>query len=539
MRVKFVSNAPNLEISISPTGKSRPTAINPAYFYIKAYYMLHGKNPDLVWLPCDFVMFNSLEDHVNNILEEKPDVVGLSVYVWNEDFQFLLAKELKARNPNIIIVLGGPQLAVHKDPTFFDSHPYVDFVGYGDGEQAFQLLLDRLAGYLPADTPLVNMVENLKPGYKLWPYEIINDELYLNTSSFLIQKDDVVAGIDSIIAGGIPKNNILFAIEFARGCMYNCAFCDWSQNLTKKVKRRNHDWRAELDFFHDLDLKLRETDANFGQFPQDIEIFDYAISLHKPERNFQLRIYNTPKLKKDITYYIQTTQAKKFGFRMIVSLQDINEEVLTNINRPSISWEDHKVLIKKMLAVAPERKDIMAVQLIIGLPGQTYNSIVEMLCELYRTGVRFYDAFAWTYLENSPAADPMYQKIHKLKWMDVYFPNARSITCDNLENTYAELATGKYNPNSWTKMKMVVGHNSMTLKDMMKAQLWKQYFETRIRQGDFIDEEDLQNFKDTTTARVEEEISKTLAVVQPLVDRHNIVIYGILDNNIITTIFYQ
>ena len=92
MRVKFVSNAPNLEISVSPTGKSRPTAINPAYFYIKAYYMLHGKNPNLVWLPCDFVMFNSLEDHVNNILEEKPDVVGLSVYVWNEDFQFLLVR---------------------------------------------------------------------------------------------------------------------------------------------------------------------------------------------------------------------------------------------------------------------------------------------------------------------------------------------------------------------------------------------------------------------------------------------------------------
>jgi radical SAM superfamily enzyme YgiQ (UPF0313 family) len=539
MKIKFISNAPNLELSISPTGKSRPTAINPAYFYIKAYYMLHGKNPNVEWLPCDFVMFDSLNDQANNILADNPDIVAMSVYVWNEDFQFALAKELKQRNPNLLLVLGGPQLAVHKDPTWFEKHPYVDFVGYGDGEQAFQLLIDRYSGFLPADTPLINMVENLKPGYKLWPYEMISDEKYLSTSSFLIQKEEVASSIDYMVSRGLPKNNILFAIEFARGCMYSCAFCDWSQNLTKKVKRRTHDWKEELHFFRDLDIKLRETDANFGQWKEDVEVFDYACELYRPDRNFQLRIYNTPKLKKDVTFYIQTKQAKLFGFRMIVSLQDINEEVLQNINRPSISWEEHKVLIKKMLAIAPEKQDIMAVQLIIGLPGQTYDSIVEMLCELYRTGVRFYDAFAWTYLENSPAADTMYQKIHKLKWMDVYFPNAKTITVDSIEETYKTLATGVYDPNSWIKMRMVVGHKSMGLREMMKAQLWKQYFESTIRARSFDTEDELQKFKIETTNRVNIEVDKTLDQTSQLIDTYNIVIYGITDGNTITTIFYQ
>lgn len=539
MKIKFVSNAPNLEVSISPTGKVRPTAINPAYFYIKAYYMLNGLNPNVEWLSCDLVMFDSVEKQTTDILNDCPNIVGLSVYVWNEDFQFALAKEIKNRSPETIVVLGGPQLAVHKDPTWFEKNPHIDYVCYGDGEQAFQLLIDRIGGYLPPDTPLINMVENLKPGYKLWPYEMISDEKYLNTSSFLIQKQDVIDSINKIVEGGIPKKNIMFAIEFARGCMYNCSFCDWSQNLTKKVKRRNHDWKSELDFFCELDLKLRETDANFGQWKQDIEIFDYATTLYRPDRNFQLRIYNTPKLKKEVTFYIQTTQAKLFGFRMIVSLQDINEEVLNNIDRPSISWEEHKALIKRMLAVAPEKQDIMAVQLIIGLPGQTFNSIVEMLCELYRTGVRFYDAFAWTYLENSPAAEPGYQRLHKLNWMDVYFPNAKSVECNDLEALYKELSTVGYDPMHWTKMRMVVGHRSMTLKDTMKAQLWKQYFESHIRKNTFNTEEELQSFKEETSIRVDEEVSKTLSLSQHLVDKYNIVIYGVVDQNTITTIHYQ
>lgn len=540
MKIKFVSNAPNLEITPLPTGKIRPTAINGAYFYIKAYYMLHGKNPDVEWLPCDFVMFDSVEDQARNIVDEGADIVGLSVYVWNEDIQFALAREIKRLKPETIMVLGGPQLAVHKDPDpFFEEHPYVDYVGYGDGEVAFQLLIDRISGYLPKDAPLVNMIENLRPGHKLWPYEMVSDDQYLSTSSFLLQKDEVRDSIDYIVKRGIPRKNIMLAIEFARGCMYSCAFCDWSQNLTKKVKRRKHDWRAELDFFCELDLKLRETDANFGQWDEDIKIFDYANSLYKPDRNFQLRIYNTPKLKKEATFYIQTTQAKLFGFRMIVSLQDINEEVLNNIDRPSISWEEHQKLITRMLAVAPERQDIMGVQLIIGLPGQTYESIVNMLIELYKLGVRYYDAFAWSYLENSPAADPGYQRFHKIKWMDVYFANKGKITVDSIEDTWNTLANGVYNPVEWTKMKLVVGHRTMGIKDMMKAQLWKQYFETYIRNGTIDSTEKLLELKPDMDQRVETEIEDTFKVIEPLIDKHGIAIYGTVKDQEITTVFYQ
>ena len=66
--------------------------------------------------------------------------------------------------------------------------------------------------------------------------------------------------------------------------MYNCTYCDWSQNLTNKVTRRKAEWKLELEFFRDLDVQIRETDANFGQWKEDIEIYDYARSLYNPKR---------------------------------------------------------------------------------------------------------------------------------------------------------------------------------------------------------------------------------------------------------------
>jgi len=228
MKIKFISNGLNSEVYHGET------YVNPAYFFIRAFYQLHGLT-DVTWLPCELTMLDSYDVQLARILSEKPDLVALSVYVWNEDYQYRLAQDIKQRLPDTVVVLGGPQLVAHKDPEFFNKHPYVDYVGYGDGERAFQLIVDRVSGKLNENTQLVNVVENTHPGYRLWPFEIINDEKYLSTSSFSIQKDEVVKHIDQLIAKGIPENTIVVAVEFARGCMYGCTFCDWSQNLTKKI----------------------------------------------------------------------------------------------------------------------------------------------------------------------------------------------------------------------------------------------------------------------------------------------------------------
>lgn len=531
MKIKFVSNGLSGEVNQVQLGAN---AINPAYFFLKAYYQLRGHNPDVEWLPCDFLMLDHVDVQLANILNEQPDLVGLSVYVWNEEIQYYLAKEIKARLPDCVVVLGGPQLVAHKDPEYFIKHPYADYVCYGDGEEAFQLLIDKVSGYLPADSALVNMVENAALGYKLWPLKILSDELYLSTSSFLIQKQDVIDSIDRLVNRGVPKNQLIMAIEFARGCMYNCSFCDWSQNLTKKVKRRTHDWKSELDFFKEVDITLRETDANFGQWPQDLEIFKYGLSLYDPTKNFKLRIHNTPKLKKEVTYYLQMTQTLLHGFRIHVALQDINDQVLQNINRPSVSWVEQKKLLIRMHNELPDdKKHLLGIQVISGLPGQTYDSIVDMLVECASVGVRQIAQGVWVYLDNSPASDKFYQRTHGLEWIDAYFLVDKELAIDQLEPLYKELSAGVADPRVWTKLKIVKKSSSMGLKDLMKAQLFMQYFNEELKSV----VNDLVETKKTISQRVIQEIDSSYSLHEPLINKHNIVVFTRINNGVLSTIY--
>lgn len=534
MKIKFVSNGPLGEVNILNHGE---TNINPAYFFIKSYYLLHGLNPNVTWQTCDFTMFDTAEVQAQNILADTPDLIALSVYVWNETHQFKLASLIKKHSPNTIVVLGGPQLIAHKDPAFFERHSWADFVCYGDGEQAFQLLLDKLTGYLPEDTELVNMVENLKPGYKLWPFKMLADETYLSTSSFLIQKDDVKKSVDSLVEKGIPKNKIVFATEFARGCMYKCSFCDWSQNLTKKVKRKNHDWRAEIDFFKELDIMVRETDANFGQWEEDYEIFDYGLSLYDPTKNFKFRIHNTAKLKKRATYHFGLEQAKLYGFRVHVSLQDINDHVLENIDRPSISWEEHVDIIKQIQQELPDnKKHLLGTQLINGLPGQTLDSLIHQQMELYRLGIRQGAQNVWVYLDNAPAADPFYQKLHKLKWIDAFFLTTPELEFDSLEDLYAELNSGNIDPKKWVKLKIVKQNSTLSFPDLVKAQLFRQYFAAHISGPTHVTmtEEQLVLVSEQIRSRVEREVNYTLEKMTPLIDQYGIFAFcNIVDNKLV------
>ena len=121
---------------------------------------MYGADKNIEWSRCEHVIFDSLEATADAVIREGIDIVGFSVFIWNEDYQYSLAKRIKQLDPKITIVFGGPQLDAHKNSKFFQTHPYVDWVCYGDGERAFQLLIDKIAGHYHG--PLVNMIENVQ-----------------------------------------------------------------------------------------------------------------------------------------------------------------------------------------------------------------------------------------------------------------------------------------------------------------------------------------------------------------------------------------
>jgi putative methyltransferase len=83
-----------------------------------------------------------------DILEkiENPSVVGFSCFIWNWNLNLKIAKELKQKYPECLIVFGGQQQPLaDRVGNFFDDHPYVDILVHGEGEETFvEILLEKL-----------------------------------------------------------------------------------------------------------------------------------------------------------------------------------------------------------------------------------------------------------------------------------------------------------------------------------------------------------------------------------------------------------
>ncbi len=90
------------------------------------------------------VMANTYSDTglVTEILARDPWMVGFSCYLWNINRTLWIAQQLKAANPQIQIVLGGPEIT--SDNQWVLESGSIDYAVIGEGEQTFTELLAAL-----------------------------------------------------------------------------------------------------------------------------------------------------------------------------------------------------------------------------------------------------------------------------------------------------------------------------------------------------------------------------------------------------------
>ena len=196
-----------------------------------------------------------------------------------------------------------------------------------------------------------------------------------------------------------------------RGCPYACTFCDWNSGLGNKVSRRKNTYQQEIDLFQKLGItNIYLADANVGQYNEDVEMIEYFAKKNLNENtNFHVG-GNFSKLKKENNLKIFHTMAhgnlinKIFNF----SVQEINQEVMKNINRPDVGWDVHLAMIEELTTSHPHF--IAKVQLIYGLPGQTlkgWKTTLQTVTEKNVMPVIFLNEP----LPASPAmTDPEYQR---------------------------------------------------------------------------------------------------------------------------------
>lgn len=432
--------------------------INPGYYILRSYYKY--KSPinyrNLEWLDPYFKpLFNK---DTETLLSEDIDILCLSFFIWNSSALSKLAKRFKEVNPKIIIIAGGPNLDAHKRSDFFNDHPYIDYVVYGDGEDAFASILDSIFNQEILPPNSVNIVTRDKK----YPHKVFSDKNFWNTSYVLDMRDEIEK--DVLFTRSNCKS-VKLDWEIDRGCPYSCSFCDWSSGLHHKVKRRSKYWKDEIEFIRHLPIDAKLINANFGIFEEDLEIAQYIAD--NDIRN--VRILYMAKLNKERSWKIQDILASaNEGYIASVSLQDIDEEILENIDRPTLTWEEEREYLIKFNKKHPNT--MFYFDIMIGLPGQTVETFKYLILQIHNLGIKKmqFGAYHWHLLYNTPAYNPEYMKKFGMVFEEFYIPTI------NDNNFTEQLTLGEldqlYNDGSpyATKVKLVKESYSADWLEMVK-----------------------------------------------------------------------
>jgi hypothetical protein len=164
-----------------------------------------------------------LMEAVDEIMKLNPTVVGFSVYYISEEPTKWMCQELKRRNPNILIAVGGPN--VHKN--WFKIEPYYDYVIVGEGEQNLLVMLDEIEeGWIPDGPRVLTQPEDQRiniNGLPMPDYESIDFSQY-----------EVPNGINS---------------EISRGCTAKCTFCE-ETHFWRYRQRQAVDLITEIEWLY-------------------------------------------------------------------------------------------------------------------------------------------------------------------------------------------------------------------------------------------------------------------------------------------------
>lgn len=163
-----------------------------------------------------------IEAWTERILAANPKVVGFTSVFEQTAASLALAKRLKARRPELLIVLGGANCEGPMGRALFDAYPFLDAVFSGESDFRFPLAMEAFfqTGRLPSG-PEVHVRPWLQ-GPGLLPGGAVEDMDALPVPMFDDYFRDLEASGLELRAPGLP-------FETSRGCWWgakqHCTFC--------------------------------------------------------------------------------------------------------------------------------------------------------------------------------------------------------------------------------------------------------------------------------------------------------------------------
>ena len=306
----------------------------------------------------EFTINQPTLDLVDAILAHQPRIVGLGVYIWNVEQTTRLVADLKRIAPEVIVVLGGPEVSYETDQ--LPVSQLADYVITGEGDLAFAALCRDLlrSGESPFRPVVSPMNLAVSPDSTTTFGRVIHAPVPVLTELKLpydLYRDEDIA------------HRVLY-VEASRGCPFTCEFClsaleipvrqfpldEFLAAMEQLLARGARQFKF-VDRTFNLNLRVSRTILEFF-----LERYQPGMFLH-----FELIPDRLPDALQEI---ISRFPAGALQFE--VGIQTFNSEVSDLISRK----QDNDLVDQNLNWLSQHTHVHVHADLIVGLPGESLAS---------------------------------------------------------------------------------------------------------------------------------------------------------------------
>ena len=298
----------------------------------------------------EFTIHDRPIDVVEKLLVDAPKIIGFSVYIWNVVETTEVVKLLKTVVPEVVIVLGGPEVSHLPDQP--DVVEFADYVIKGPGESSFRQLCDQLLrGKGPAEPVISGVPQPL---------------------------EELVMPYDQYSAEDI-RNRIIY-VEASRGCPFKCEFCLSALDRTSKTFTLDH-FLGEMDRLYQSGARnFKFIDRTFNlKVAHSTRILQFFLDRMDDQLmvHFEVIPDRLPDALKDLL-----VQFPANSLQFEVGVQTFDPEVQSLISRR----QDNEQTKTNLRWLRAHTRAHIHADLIFGLPGDTLDGFAGSFDQLYALG---------------------------------------------------------------------------------------------------------------------------------------------------------
>lgn len=376
------------------------TAINAKYIHsnlavysLQAYAAAHGHKIERA----EYTINNQLEDILEKIYCQKPDILLFSCYIWNVEYVKELVSEFHKLRPEVPIWVGGPEVSFETE-RFLKENPAITGIMMGEGERTLTELceyfeqceqdaqsLSQNRDEARNETAGAGMEYEKKSG----AFTELNEEMLKKVDGISYRRSDGTVAIQPL-RSLLPMDELPFCYanlkdfehriiyyESSRGCPFNCSYC--LSSVDKKLRFRSLPLvYKELQFFIDAKVpQVKFVDRTFNcQHEHAMGIWKYIKEHDNGITNFHFEI-SADLLREDELELI--SDMRPGLIQLEIGVQSTNGDTIREIHRTMRLEEVYRAVNR----VKAGKNIHQHLDLIAGLPFEDYQRFQKSFNDIY------------------------------------------------------------------------------------------------------------------------------------------------------------